>query len=122
MFCKIKDPEFCREYKAQLAADRAQKLSGGINKPDLHTAATGKVSKKEHKSKEKRHHKSEKSSKKHKDSKHSKKRLKGSKEKKHKRKRHSSSGSSSSSDSDSQHQTLPDKSDGPVKLSDFMRE
>lgn len=109
----------CRAYKAQLAADREQKLAGGVNKADLHVTA-GKVSKKEHKSKDRKHHKSDKSSKKHKDSKHSKKQSKSSKVKHKKHKRHSSSGSSS--DSEDLHQSLPDKSNGPVKLSEFMRE
>lgn len=109
----------CREYKAQLAADRVQKLAGAVNKADLHVTA-GKVSKKEHKSKDRKHHKSEKSSKRHKDSKHSKKHLKTSKDKHKRHKRHDSS--SSSSDSSDQHQTLPDKSNGPIKLSDFMKE
>lgn len=108
----------CREYKAQLAADRVQKLAGGTNKPDLHAAASGKVHKKEHKSKDKKHHKSDKSSKKHKDS----KKQKSSKDKKQKHRKHASSNSSSDSDSDAQQQALPEKSSGPVKLSDFMRE
>ena len=108
----------CREYKAQLAADRVQKLAGGTNKPDLHAAAGGKVHKKEHKSKDKKHHKSDKSSKKHKDS----KKQKSSKDKKQKHRKHASSNSSSDSDSDAQQQALPEKSNGPVKLSDFLRE
>ena len=107
----------CREYKAQLAADRVQKLAGGTNQSELHVKA-GKIGKKDHKTKDRKHHKSDKTSKKHKDSK---KKLKSrEKSKKSKHKHHSSS--DSSSDSDSEQQKLPSKSSGPVKLSDFMRE
>ena len=109
-----------REYKAQLAADRVQKLAGGTNQSELQVKA-GKVGKKDHKTKDRKHHKSDKSSKKHKENKQSKKKLKSrEKSKKSKHKHHNSS--QSSSDTDSEQQKLPSKSSGPVKLSDFMRE
>lgn len=108
-----------REYKAQLAADRIIKLSGGTNKGDL-GIKSGKVSKKSHK--DKKAHKSDKgSSKKHKDNKHSKRKHK-SHDKDHKNKRKQASDSSDASSSDDDHKGLPSKSSGPVKLSDFMRE
>jgi len=108
-----------REYKAQLAADRVIKLSGGTNQGDL-GIKSGKVSKKSHK--DKKAHKSDKgSSKKHKDNKHSKRKRK-SHDKDHKNKRKQASDSSDASSSDGDHKALPSKSSGPVKLSDFMKE
>ena len=108
-----------REYKAQLAADRVAKLSGGTNQADL-TVKSGKVSKKSHK--DKKAHKSDKSSsKKHKEHKHSKRKHK-SHDRDQKSKRKHASDSSDASSSDDEHKTLPHKSNGPVKLSDFMKE
>lgn len=109
-----------REYKAQLAADRVAKLSGGTNQADLNVNS-GKVSKKSHKHKDKKAHKSDKSSsKKHKEDKHSKKKHKShDKDHKTKRKHVSDSSDASSTDDDLK---APNKSSGPVKLSDFMKE
>lgn len=110
-----------REYKAQLAADRVAKLSGGTNQADLNVKA-GKVSKKSHKSKDKKSHKSDKSSKKHKESKHSKKKHK-SHDKDHKsRRKHSSDSSDTSNSNDGDDKKLSKLENGPVKLSDFLRE
>lgn len=105
-----------REYKAQLAADREAKLSGGTNKADL-SVKSGKVSKKTHK--DKKSHKSDRSdSKKHK---HSKKKHK-SHDKDHKSRRKHASDSSGASSSDDETREVSHKSSGPVKLSDFMKE
>ena len=119
--CSKNDVFAYREYKAQLAADRAAKLSGGTNQADL-SVKSGKVNKKSHKSKDKKSNKSDKSSRKHKESKHSKKKHK-SHDKDHKSRRQQAHSSDSSDTSSSNDDTkLPDKSSGPVKLSDFMRE
>ena len=118
------DPKHCkatlREYKAQLAADRAVKLSGGTNQPSLNIKS-GKISKKQHKSKDKEAHKSDKSSKRQKENKHSKKKHK-SRDKHHKSRQKHGSSSSSSFSGDDEAAALPEKASGPVPLSKFMQE
>ncbi|KAL3150407.1 hypothetical protein ABBQ32_000245 [Trebouxia sp. C0010 RCD-2024] len=112
-----------REYKAQLAADRVAKLSGGTNHADQLNVRSGKVSKKSHRSKDKKSHKSEKISKKQKDSKHSKKKHKShDKDHKSRRKHAHSSESSETTSNDNDDKQLSKEGKGPVRLSEFLKE
>ncbi|BDA43440.1 hypothetical protein COCOBI_04-4520 [Coccomyxa sp. Obi] len=110
----LSEEEQMREYRAQLDADRAKKLSKGTNHADLRGAVGEAKSKKRKRDKEK---KKSKDKVKEKDKKRKKEKEKG---KKSKRSRKDSDGSS---DSDSSPQ--PEKDDengsGPVRLSEFLQ-
>ena len=103
-----------REYRAQLDADRAKRLSKGTNNSHLRESLKDKKASKKRKrkdaEKEKRRQGVSKSDK------HKKEKSK--KNKKAKRHRSSASNSSSGSGSDS---SSDNKSDGPVRLSEFLK-
>ena len=93
-----------RDYRAQLDADRAQRLSHGTNHADKRLSTKDGI--KKHKSDSKRH-------------KH--KKDKDKKEKKAKKsKRHHDSSSPSSSPSHGK-SSQPKQASGPVRLSEFLR-
>lgn len=94
-----------QDYRAQLDADRAQRLSRGTNHADKQLGNKGGVSK----------HKSDGKRSKHKKDKHRKEKTL----KKAKKRRHSSSSPSSSSID--KNMSMPEQTSGPVRLSEFLR-
>ncbi|CAK0780970.1 hypothetical protein CVIRNUC_005239 [Coccomyxa viridis] len=98
-----------KEYRAQLDADRAQRLSKGTNNAHLRVKAEDMKTKKRKKEKQKGKDKDKK-----------KKQKKDSKDKKKKSKRKEDPGSDSSNSSGSDDRQTR-KSDGPVRLSDFLQ-
>mmetsp|Transcript_4168 Transcript_4168/g.12060 ORF Transcript_4168/g.12060 Transcript_4168/m.12060 type:complete len:193 (-) Transcript_4168:2066-2644(-) len=109
-----------QEYRRQLDADRANRLSKGVNnahlkKVDVKDAKSSKEKKRKRSDKDKDEKKSSKS-KKSKDKRRKEKSSKDKKDKKSKKRRQSSSGSDSSDS-----EPAPKKMSSPVRLSEFFK-
>ncbi|CAL5221450.1 g3640 [Coccomyxa viridis] len=101
-----------KEYRAQLDADRAKRLSKGTNHANLRVKADDMKSKKKKKEKRKGKEKDKDKKKKHK---------KDSKEKKSSKARKKAGSDEDSSASSDSEDAQNGKSDGPVRLSDFLQ-
>lgn len=105
-----------REYRAQLDADRAKRLSKGTNNTHLRESVKDKKASKKRKRKD-----AEKEKRRHGDSKSDKRRKEKSKKSKKSKRRRSSDSNSDNSSGSSSDSSRENTSDGPVRLSEFLK-